>query len=206
MTERILVLGGGGHSKIVVSTLDSAGRRPYQVLDDDTSKWDSDVLGVPISGPIARAADEPADVAIAAFGSNRLRAEVTSRFELDWTPVVHPTAHVHPSATIGPGSIVAAGAIVQPDCIVGAHSIINTGASVDHDCVLGEFTHVAPGARLAGAVRVGAGTLIGIGAAVVPGVVIGEWVKVGAGAAVTGDLPAHCIAVGVPAQPIEVGP
>jgi acetyltransferase-like isoleucine patch superfamily enzyme len=36
--------------------------------------------------------------------------------------------------------------------------------------------------------------------------VIGPWTIVGAGAAVTGDLPANCTAVGVPARPIKTRP
>jgi len=202
MAERIVVLGAGGHSKIVVAALQDSGRPPALVLDDDSTKWHSELLGVPVSGPIAQGDEARVDAAIAAFGNNRLRAEMTSPMTLTWATAVHPTAYVHPSVRLGPGTLVAAGAIVQPGVVTGAHTIINTGASVDHDCVLGDFVHIAPGAHLAGAVRIGPGTLIGIGSAVVPGVVVGSWVKVGAGAAVTGDLPSECVAVGVPAQPI----
>ncbi|MFQ5527087.1 MAG: acetyltransferase [Thermoanaerobaculia bacterium] len=205
MSERILVLGAGGHAKVVIGALQDAGRPPYKVLDDDQAKWGGRILGVPIGGPVGTFSDERPDLAVAAFGGNRLRAEmVAGAADLAWTSAIHPAAYVHPSAEIGPGTVICAGAVVQPEAKVGAHVIVNTGASVDHDCELGEFVHVAPGARLAGNVTVGAGTLVGIGAVVVPGVMIGEWSKLGAGAAVTGDLPANCVALGVPARLLEV--
>ncbi|MCP4202442.1 MAG: acetyltransferase [bacterium] len=204
MSERILVLGAGGHAKVVVSTLQDAGRKPHKVLDDDSAKWAKQVLNTPIGGPITDLAKESPDCVITAFGDNRLRAEKAGSMTVNWTTAVHPTAYVHPSAVLGPGTLVCAGAIVQPGARIGAHAIINTGASIDHDCELGDFVHLAPGARLAGNVRVGPGTLIGIGSVVVPGVVIGEWARLGAGAAVTGDLPSNCIAVGVPARLLEV--
>lgn len=202
MTERLLVLGAGGHARVVVSALQDAGRPPQKILDDDSGKWGRKILGIPIDGPIERHGSG-ADLAIAAFGDNRLRAKKVAESGSRWTTAVHPSAFVHPSASLGEGTVVCAGAVVQPEVVIGAHSIVNTGASVDHDCELGDFAHVAPGARLAGSVRIGAGTLVGIGAVIVPGVVVGEWVRIGAGAAVTGDLPSQCVAVGVPARILE---
>jgi acetyltransferase-like isoleucine patch superfamily enzyme len=39
-----------------------------------------------------------------------------------------------------------------------------------------------------------------VGVGVIPDRTIGEWTVVGAGAAVVHDLPAHVVAVGVPAR------
>jgi acetyltransferase-like isoleucine patch superfamily enzyme len=41
---------------------------------------------------------------------------------------------------------------------------------------------------------------IGIGAIVLPGVTVGKGAQVGAGAVVTGNIPAHAIAAGIPAR------
>ncbi len=197
-----LVLGGGGHAKVVVSTLQAAGTEPAAVYDDDSTKWGTELLGVPIAGALDDAAGA-AGAAILAFGNNRLRRRFAARFELDWTSVIHPTAWVHSSVTLGQGSIVCAGAVIQPGARIGDHVIVNTAASIDHDCQVPSFCHVAPGARLAGGVRLGEGCLVGIGAAVLPGVIAGPWARIGAGAAVLGDVPAEATAVGVPAQILE---
>jgi acetyltransferase-like isoleucine patch superfamily enzyme len=41
---------------------------------------------------------------------------------------------------------------------------------------------------------------IGVGATILPGVRIGRGAQIGAGAVVTEDVPAYCVAVGVPAK------
>lgn len=49
-------------------------------------------------------------------------------------------------------------------------------------------------------VEVGDGVDLGVSAVVLPGVRIGEHTQVGAGAVVTRDLPAFCVAAGVPVR------
>lgn len=198
--ERIVVIGAGGHAKVVISTLQACGRRPVRAFDDDPGKWGSELLGVPIVGPVSEAANEKVDGAIVAVGDNQHRARLVESLELSWLSAVHPAAFVHPTVRLGSGSVVFAGAVIQPDVKIGGHAIINTSTTVDHDCRLGELVHLAPGVRLGGGVQIGAGSLIGIGAAVIPNVVIGSWAVVGAGAAVIARLPDGCTAVGVPAK------
>ena len=52
-------------------------------------------------------------------------------------------------------------------------------------------------------IKVGNNVFFGTGAIVLPGVTIGENVIIGAGAVVAKDIRSNCVAVGIPAQPIE---
>ena len=196
---RWVVLGASGHGKVVLATLLELGEEVAAVLDDDRGLWGSELLGVPVDGPIVGAGGGGRS-AILAIGDNRDRQRLSASGPFRWRAVVHPTARVHPSVRLGEGAFVAAGAILQPDVVIGPHAIVNTGATIDHDCVVGPCAHVAPGAHLAGDVTIGEGSLIGIGACVTPGVNIGDWAIVGAGAAVVRDLGAGLTAVGVPAR------
>lgn len=47
------------------------------------------------------------------------------------------------------------------------------------------------------------GARISINVTILPGVTIGENAVIGAGAVVTKDIPANCLAVGVPAKPVK---
>jgi acetyltransferase-like isoleucine patch superfamily enzyme len=53
-------------------------------------------------------------------------------------------------------------------------------------------------------VIIGDGCDLGVGAVILPGVTLGKCVQVGAGAVVTGDLPDHAVAAGVPARVLRV--
>ena len=199
----MVVLGAGGHAKVVVSTLGAAGAAVTAILDDDPARHGAALAGVPVRGPLAEArgacAAEGA-TAICALGQNRARQRVAGGLVLPWTVAVHPSAVVDESVEVGGGTVIFAGAVVQPGAILGAHVIVNTGASVDHDCRIGDFVHLGPGVRLCGGVTVEEGALLGVGCAVVPGVRIGAWASVGAGAAVVADVPPGATVVGVPAR------
>jgi sugar O-acyltransferase (sialic acid O-acetyltransferase NeuD family) len=196
----VILFGGGGHAKVIVAALRQAGRRVTAIYDDDVTKTGTSVAGVPVVGPTSSA---PCDVpAVIAIGDNAARKRVAAQDTgRPWATVIHPRAEVDPSASIGPGSVIFAGAVVQADAVVGPHSIVNTGATIDHDCAVSDFAHIGPGVHLAGGVHVGHGTFLGIGSAAVPHVRIGDWTTVGAGGVVTGDLPDHVVATGIPARP-----
>lgn len=199
----IVIVGAGGHAKVVIATVEAAGGRVVGAYDDRRELWGKELLGVPVLGPVDHQKLEGAP-AIVAIGGNRARKEVVSKLSAQWLTVVHPNAVVHASADLGAGTVVFAGSIVQPDTKIGAHGIVNTGASVDHDCAIGSFAHVAPGARLCGGVVVGEGALIGVGASVAPTVEIGAWAVVGAGAACVTKVTDNATVGGVPARPLGV--
>jgi sugar O-acyltransferase (sialic acid O-acetyltransferase NeuD family) len=197
----VVVVGAGGHAKVVISTLQEAGIEIAALVDDDPGKVGETLLGVRVVGLPAERLSGGAPRAVIAVGDNPQRRAVAERFpHVEWCSVVHPRAFMHPSVRLGPGTVVFAGAIIQPDTRIGPHVIVNTGATVDHDCEIGGFVHIAPGVHLSGGVTVGEGALLGIGSCVRPGGVVGSWATVGAGAAVVGTIPDGVVAVGVPAR------
>ncbi|HEX8091381.1 MAG TPA: acetyltransferase [Blastocatellia bacterium] len=202
-SKSVLVIGAGGHAKVVISNLRAAGYSVTDVYDDDRGRWGTSVLGVPVRGAIAELAHAGRRVAVIAIGDNRVRERLAREIDMEWVTVAHPLSYIHSSVRLGEGSVVSAGAIIQPDAFIGAHAIINTGATVDHDCVVGDFAHLAPGVRLAGGVRIAAGAFLGTGAIVIPCRSVGEWAVIGAGGVVVRDIPAGATAVGIPAKPLN---
>lgn len=201
----MLILGAGGHSKVVVETAVAARiSTNFTLLDDNGSL---SVMGNRVYGPLESFLDDTVrsahDLAFVAIGNPRLRLYWIGRLlEAGYKlPIlIHPTAWASPSAFIGCGSAVFAHSAIQSDACIGIGTILNTGCSIDHDSVLSDGVHLCPGARLAGEVNVGTRTWIGIGASVIQQVRIGSDVTVGAGAAVVRDLPSSVTAVGVPAR------
>lgn len=202
MSQDLVILGAGGHAKVVISTARSAGFNPVRVYDDTEEKWGTTIMGVPIVGSISEFENCQLP-AVIAIGNNRVRKALDEWFEkANWVSIIHASAVVDPSAKVGIGSVVFANAVVQPECVVHRHCIVNTAATLDHDGRMFAYSQIAPGANVAGGVEIGEGAFIGIGASIHQGSKLGEWSTVGGGAFFKGELEPNLIAVGVPARPL----
>jgi UDP-perosamine 4-acetyltransferase len=205
----LVVIGAGGHAKVVIELLRAAGLGIAGLIDP--APPGPEVLGVPVLGgdaalPGLRAAGLSA--AVIALGDNALRQRVGTRLAalgFDLPAVIHPAALVSPSTRIAAGVVVMAGAAIGPDAELGPLAIVNTRAVVEHDNRIAAAAHIAPGAVLAGRVTVGERALVGAGAAVRPGIAIGADAVIGVGAAVVADIAAAAVVAGVPARPLARG-
>ena len=197
----VLVVGAGGHAKVVIATLRALEIDIAGCLDDDPDRVGQTVLGVTVLGPIERVNTHGGQVVLG-IGDNAVRRQLVDEYlDVEWISVVHPAATVHDSVELGHGTVVFAGAVLQPDVQVGRHAIVNTSSSIDHDCRVGDFAHLAPGVHLSGGVTIEEGGFLGVGSCAVPGTTIGAWGVVGAGAIVIHDLPPNVTSVGMPARP-----
>lgn len=203
-TERLCIVGAGGHARVVADAALAAGiasRDSLCFADDRPGLQGSLLLGAPVIGGVASiTSGTPFHVAVGAGEVRaRLQAELIARGAIPVT-IIHPRAVVSAHARVGAGSFIAAGAIVGPQAVVGEGVIVNHNAVVDHDCQVGSWTHIAPQATLGGAVQVGEHTLVGAGSTVLPGKHLGSRLIIGAGAVVVRDAPEGVIIKGVPAR------
>lgn len=203
---RLVILGAGGHGRVVADAAQAAGTWTDIVFADDrwpevqsSGSWKvcTTVKGY-VDGP-----HNGDDAAIVAIGNNALRLAILDRLIKQGcrvATVLHPRAIISPSARVADGTVVCAGAILNPDCNIGRAVIVNTGAIVEHDCSLGDAVHAAPGVKMAGGVQVGDRTWLGIGCTIVENTRIGVDTIVGAGAVVVRDVASRVTVVGVPAR------
>jgi sugar O-acyltransferase (sialic acid O-acetyltransferase NeuD family) len=208
--SRIVVLGAGGHAKVVVDALmmRASVKSQYEVvglLDDREEISHQTVLGFPVLGTLNDLPTIPHDGIIVAIGDNKVRKrlfeELTGRGERLIT-VVHPHAKVAPSVHVGPGSVILAGVVVNAGAKIGSNVILNTACTIDHDCLVESHAHICPGAHLGGTVSIGRGAFIGIGSTVIHSLSVGDWATVGGGAVVIRTVGEKEVVVGSPARPI----
>lgn len=208
MNLPIIVLGAGGHAKVLIDALCLNGATILGIVDPDINLHGTKILGVTVIGNDETVLNYPTDSillvnGVGSIGLPKLRQTLYKKFK-DWgynfASVRHPSAVIASDVVLNEGTHVMAGAVVQPGCVVGYNVIINTRASVDHDCSIGNHVHIAPGVTLSGGVFVGNSAHIGTGATVVQGVSIGSQCLVAAGAVVTKDVADGSAVKGVPAR------
>ena len=205
---RLLVIGAGGHAKVVIEAVRAAGGFDVVGVLDPAPPAPL-IAGVPVVGDdddLPRLRSEGLTAAIVALGDNALRLKVGRRLRslgFALPAIVHPSSFLAPSARVGSGAVVMARATVGTDTRVEDLAIVNTAATIDHDGVVGVAAHIAPGCALAGNVMVGERALVGVGSAVRPGIRIGAGAVVGAGSAVVADVLDGARVGGAPARPLS---
>lgn len=199
MTAALVIIGGGGHGKVIFDAARILGLPVLGFFDDKREQ-------APLSNTASRCLGTFAELFefarttttagieyICAIGDNRQRTEIASRLteegghSLKWATLIHPKAYVSAEGVrVGRGSIVCAGAVVQAGSFIGDHCIINTCSSVDHDCRIADYVHIAPGVHICGEVKIGCRTLVGVGSSIAPRVFIADQCVIGAGSVILG--------------------
>ncbi|WP_274362523.1 acetyltransferase [Paenibacillus thermotolerans] len=211
MTRPLVLLGGGGHAKVVAETALSQGNTIIGYTDlelrpDMTRMFGLRYLGTDEIFACEGVTDIYLLNGMGSVGKSLIRAELFVDFNrkgYKFATVVHSSAIVSPRSNISEGVQIMAGAVIQSGTVIGRNSIVNTGSKVDHDCRIGEHVHIAPGVTICGNVTVGDRVHIGAGSTVIQGITIGENSIVGAGAVILNDIPPNTLVVGVPGKEVK---
>jgi sugar O-acyltransferase (sialic acid O-acetyltransferase NeuD family) len=206
MTDKrgLIVLGAGGHGRVVADAAEAAGLTVFGYIDPKLPKG-SLVNSVPVLGTDELLKDVSfvrEHCFVVALGDQKARRALSERLDESGSlrTIMHPSCIVSKSARIGAGSVLAAGAIVNANATIGRFCILNTACSVDHDCVIEDGVQICPGARLSGKVTCGPDALLGAGVTIIPGVTVGASAIVGAGAVVVRNVPPQTVVLGNPAR------
>ena len=185
--NRLIIIGAGGHGKVIADCAVKNGYTDIAFVDDHSA---GECVGFPIIGKSADNEsfnDGKTDFVIG-VGNNTIRQKIAESYDVNWVTLIHPSAQIAMNTSIGRGTVVMAGAVVNAAATVGCHAIINTGAIVEHDNVIGDYVHLSPRVTLSGTVKVGDRTWIGTGASVINNVSICSDVTVGVGSVVIRDI------------------
>lgn len=208
IAKKIIMIGGGGHSQVVLDIL--LRRSEYNVVGilDPKIKPGETTLDIPILGNDSYLNTISPEEYNLALGIGMLR-DFTQRYQIylqykqrgfQFPNIIHPHSQIGSHVTLSDGIQIMGGVVINPSAHIGANTILNTSSVIEHDCIIEDGTHIAPGAVLGGQVHIGKNCLIGLGSRVLPGIKIGNQVTIGAGAVVTKDIPNGQTVYGVPAH------
>lgn len=197
----LIIIGGGGHAKVIIDIAKQNGCNIVGFLDDDIKV--SELLGYKRLGSISDCVNYGSEVSFfIAIGNNKIRKEIFSKYSLNYATLIHPSAIIGPSVSIGEGTVVMAGVVINASAKIGKQSIVNTACVVEHDVVIGDFTMLAPHSTVCGFTQIGNNCWLGAGATVNNVIKICDAVTVGSGSVVVKDITESGTYLGIPARSV----
>lgn len=202
MYNRLVIIGAGGHGKVIADIALKIGYTNIVFADDNANGFCMDFPIICTSSNIEQLNDGQTDFIIA-VGNNNTRKKIAKKHRVNWVTLIHPSAQIGTNVKIGLGTVVMACAVINSCAIVGDHCIINTCAVIEHDDIIGNYAHISPKAALGGTVYIGESTHIGIGATVKNNIEICNDCTIGAGAVVVKNITESSTYIGTPARQIK---
>lgn len=207
MRKKVVIIGAGGHAKVIADMIEKSGDEIVGFLDDNKKKGTTIIKEYKVLGdfnnrfPLAIANSDYEF--IIAIGDNKKREEISHSPNLKFYTAIHPSAQIGLDVEIKEGTVIMANACINSSAKIGKHCIINTGAIIEHDNIIEDFVHISPNVALGGTVKIGKNTHVGIGSIIKNNITICENCKIGAGAVVVKDIEKEGTYIGVPAKKME---
>lgn len=202
MSKDVIIIGAGGHAKVIADIIYKSGDNLIGFLDDNLANKGKEIyLGKKVLGTTKDIENYNKNYFIIGIGNNSIRKKINNENNLKLYTAIHPSAIIAQDVKIGIGSVIMAGVVINPGTVIGKNCIINTCSSLDHDNLLEDYVHISPGAHLAGTVSVKEGTWICTGAIIKNNITIGKNNIIGAGSVVIKDIiDENTTYIGVPAR------
>ena len=205
MSKDVIIIGAGGHAKVIADIIYKSGDNLIGFLDDNLANKGKEIyLGKKVLGTTKDIENYNKNYFIIGIGNNSIRKKINNENNLKLYTAIHPSAIIAEDVKIGTGSVIMAGVVINPGTVIGKNCIINTCSSLDHDNLLEDYVHISPGAHLAGTVSVKEGTWICTGATIINNITIAQNNIIGAGSVVIKDInEENGTYVGVPVKKVN---
>lgn len=212
MNKKILLIGGGGHSKSVLDSLFEQNDFAEIGVVDRKENIGGSVMGIPIVGcdddllTLFNNGYKYAFVTVGSIGNPSLRIKLFNKISeigYEIPSIIDSSAKVSKYTKIEQGVFIGKQSIVNVGTLIQKGAIINSGSIVEHDCQIGAFSHIAPGAVLGGEVIVGENSHIGSNVTVKQQVHIGANSIIGMGSVVLKNIQDSILAYGNPCKEVK---
>ncbi len=213
MKNKLLILGSGGHGRVVADVAEKT--KSFQEISflDNTflsSSCSKLINSKTVIGEISKKSIEKYysefSHAFVGIGDNKIRIKwlkILEKMNFEIPTIIDPSAEISKYALLEKGSFINTNVVIQCNVKIKSGSILNTSCTIDHDSIVGEGTHISPGVNIAGNVNIGKSCWIGIGSQIIQNVKIGDNVTVGGGSLVLKDIPKNLKVFGSPINVIR---
>ena len=142
MKRSLLIIGAGGHGRVVTEVAKDCGYEEIAFLDDRSDEAIGKIDEMKMFTSLYREA-------FVAIGNNQVRGEILEQLKsagYEIPVLVHSTAYISRMAKIQRGTVVEPKAIVNTNADISEGCIISVGAIIDHDTKLERCVHINAGA------------------------------------------------------------
>lgn len=139
--KSLLILGAGGHGKVISEIAEDIGFVRIDFLDDNSS------IAIGTLAELAERGREY-DYIFCGIGNNHIRKKMldnVQKLHYKIPVLIHPTAYISRTAELERGTVVEPKAIINANSKIGEGCIISVGAIVDHDTRIGAYVHINAG-------------------------------------------------------------
>lgn len=208
--DKIVVIGGGGHAKVIISILKKTNK--YKIIGYTDTKNRGEILNIKYLGNdsilknLYKKGTKSAVLGLGFMKSNRKRKNILkniSNIGFSFPAIISKSSIINEDVQVGMGTVIMDGVVINSGTKIGDFCIINTRSSLDHDCIIRDHTHIAPGVTLSGCVEIGNNVLIGMGSQLLQNIHICSDSIIGAGSVVTKNIEVPGVYVGTPATKIN---
>lgn len=175
---RDLFIIGAGFPDCIRTFFESKDNAKYKlrgILDDNIELKGSEILDVPILGPLDLLSDFNApwvfnSVALSKE-TRKIVNEKLKKFDVHFASIIHQSVNID-YCDVDAGCYISRTSYIEPKSHIGFGSMILAGATIGHDSEIGINCFIAPGVHVLGNVNIGDYTWLGAGTCVHPGSIV----------------------------------
>ncbi|MGX8236981.1 acetyltransferase [Exiguobacterium undae] len=207
MDKPIILIGNGGHAKVLTEILLKQNRR---IIGFTAPNLQANNFNIPYLGTDSKIESFSSEnielvLALGSVNVTNIRSYIFKKYKkkgYSFASVIHNSAIISSFSEMGEGVQIMAGSIIEAFSKISENTIVNTLSIINHDSIIGKHCHIAPGSNISGNVNIGDYSYIGSGATIIHNINIGENVLIGAGSVVLKSIKSNGKAYGVPAKEV----
>lgn len=176
MNKKVIVIGAGGHAKVIGEIIQSCQDILIGYLDDN--QVGEGIIGTTADIQKIHEQDEEIEFIIG-IGNNKIRNKIYKEYpQMNYYTAIHSSAIISPSAKIGAGSVIMANVVINANSIVGENCIVNTATVIEHDCTIENGVHLSYCVTIGAESKIGKEAYLDMGAIINRNVTIDPYQKI----------------------------
>ena len=188
-----IILGSGGHSRVILENLYILKKKNIKIYDlNFSSKKNNLILKNKVSDfkKISKKEISKNNDLFLAIGDNDVRKKYFDKFKtkIKIPNLISKYSNISHYSKLGTANFLNHFCFIGPNSIIGNNNIINTKSLVEHDVKIGSHCHIGPSAKIGGASSIGDNVMCGIGSIIINKINICSNVTIGAGSIVTKNI------------------